>query len=323
MQPSRFNLPLLAASLLMGAALLVAPAAAKKPIFTLTDPRGDDHGDGNYIYPGNRRIETGDLDILSFAAYDEGNGTRFEVTFAKPVKKPEREAIDELGTQLSDVARYGFYNLNLDIYIDTDRVPGSGGVTMLPGRQAEIDPATAWEKAIILTPRPHEAKSELQQMLMRTLNEDSKRSNDLKDDEIEALKKQIPLDIESRIFFPTEIRVLGSRISFFVPALFLGGIAKPTWAYVVASSGCDLLQQYDPNRALLSRKEELKSLMIIPVSPGNWQDRLGGGRENAPNQPPLMDIIVPKGKKQETIMSDFSGREKRPVVIPGVVPAEQ
>jgi hypothetical protein len=63
--------------------------------------------------------------------------------------------------------------------------------------------------------------------------------------------------------------------------------------------------------------------MIIPVSPGNWQDRFGGGRENAPNQPPLIDIIVPKGKKQETILSDFSGREKRPVVIQGVVPAEQ
>jgi len=323
MNRSRCQPSLLAAALLLGAALLAVPAAAKKPIFTLTDPRGDDHGDGNYIYPGNRLLEKGHLDILTFEAFDEGNGTRFEVTFAKPVKKPERQAIDDLGTQLTDVARYGFYTLNLDIYIDTDRVAGSGGVTMLPGRQAEIDPATAWEKAIILNPRPNEAKSELQRMLLRTLNEDSKRSNELKDDEVEALKKQIPLDIDSRIFFPTQVRVLGQKISFFVPALFLGGIAKPTWAYVVASSGCDLLQQYDPSRALLSRKEELKSLMIMPVSPGNWQDRFGGGRENAPNQPPLMDIIVPKGKSQEKILSDFSGREKRPVVIPGVVPAEQ
>ncbi|HEX4963317.1 MAG TPA: glucodextranase DOMON-like domain-containing protein [Thermoanaerobaculia bacterium] len=323
MNSSRRLQPALLALLLATILPAVPAAAAKKPIFTLTDPRGDDHGDGNLIYPGNRRLEPGELDILSLEAFDEGNGTRFEVTFAKPVKKPQREAIDDLGTQLTDVARYGFYNLNLDIYIDTDRVPGSGGVSMLPGRQAEIDPATAWEKAIILTPRPNEAKSELQRMLLRTLNEDSRRSDELKDEEIEALKKQVPLDIESRIFFPTQVRVLGQKISFFVPALFLGGIAKPTWAYVVASSGCDLLQQYDPSRAILSRKEELKSLMIMPVSPGNWQDRFGGGRENAANQPPLMDIIVPKGKKQETILSDFSGREKRPVVIPGVVPAEQ
>jgi hypothetical protein len=318
---SRFKVLLLA---LVVTALFAAPLAAKKPIFTLTDPRGDDHGDGNYIYPDNNDLDPGQLDILSFDAIDEGNGTRFEVTFARPVKKPEREAIDDLGTQLTDVARYGFYNLNLDIYIDTDRVPGSGGVTMLPGRLAEIDPSTAWEKAIILTPRPSDAKSELQRMLVKTLNEDSRRdTSDLKDEEIEALKKQIPLDVESRIFFPNQIRVLGQKISFFVPALFLGGPAKATWAYVVASSGSDLLQRQDPSRSLLSGGQKMKSLMILPVSPGRWHDRFGGGRENAANQPPLVDVIVPKGKKQESILSDFNARQKKPVVIPGVVPAEQ
>ena len=36
--------------------------------------------------------------------------------------------------------------------------------------------------------------------------------------------------------------------------------------------------------------------MILPVSPGRWQDRFGGGRENADIQPPLIDIMVPKGE---------------------------
>jgi glucodextranase-like protein len=308
------------------AVLLAAPASAKKPIFELKDPRGDDHGDGRYIYPDNTAIDPGDLDILSFAAYDEGDGTRFEVTFARPVRAPLRQAIDDLGTQLTDIARYGFYNLNLDIYIDTDRKPGSGGLTMLPGRLADVDPAAAWDKAVVLTPRPHEAQAELKRLLLRTLNEDAKREeSDLKDEEIEALKKQIPLDVESRILFPTQIRVLGQKISFFVPALFLGGPAKADWAYVVASSGADLLGRYDPTRSLLLGKGEgTKSLMIVPVSPGRWQDRFGGGHENAANQPPLIDLIVPKGgKTQEQILSDFSPREKRNVVVPGVVPAEQ
>jgi hypothetical protein len=323
MQPSRSKLPRLAAALLLGTTLLAVPAAAKKTIFTLADPRGDDRGDGNFIYPDNNDLDPGDLDLVSLAAYDEGNGTRFEATFARPIRVPHREAIDDLGTQLTDVARYGFYNFNLDLYIDTDRVPGSGGVTMLPGRLAEIDPATAWEKAIILTPRPNEAKAELQRMLLKVLNEDSKREgNDLKDEDIAALKRQIPVDIESRIYFPTQIRVLGQKISFFVPALFLGGPAKATWAYVAATSGTDLLQSYDPSRSLLSRQDG-KSLMILPVSPGRWQDRFGGGHENAAIQPPLVDIIVPKGKKQEAILSDFSQSQKRPAVVPGVVPAEQ
>src|SRR4030095_9895857 len=232
------------------------------------DPRGDDHGDGGLVYPLGDDLKPGELDLLSLTARDEGNGTWFEATFAKPVRTPGRVAIDDLGTQLDVVARYGFYNLNLDIYIDTDRAPGSGGVTMLPGRHAEIDPATAWEKAIILTPRPNEAKSELQRLLIKTLNEDAKREeSDLQDQEIAALKKQIRVDVETRIFFPTQIRVRGQKISFFVPALFLGGPAKPTWAYTVASSGADLLVSFDVNK-VLGRQEGIKSLMILPIVTG-------------------------------------------------------
>src|SRR5215216_1289445 len=254
------------------AALLAPPVFGRgKPVFTLTDPRGDDHGDVNLLYPGNEDLDRGDLDILAFSAEDQGNGTLFEVTFARPVRTPVRRAIDDLGTQLDVVARYGFYTLNLDVYIDKDRVPGSGGVTMLPGRHAEIDPASAWEKAIILTPRPNEAKEELQRMLLKTLNEDAKRDdNDLKDEDVEALKKQIPLDVESRIFFPTQVKVRGQKVSFFVPAAFLGGPAQATWSYVVASSGADLLVSFDLNR-VLGRTPGQKSLMILPVSPGRWQ----------------------------------------------------
>jgi hypothetical protein len=314
---------LLTATLL---ASLIAPPAfgAGKELFTLTDPRGDDHGDGKIVYPNNDDLKPGDLDILSLTAREDGSGTMFEVTFAKPVRTPGREAIDDIGTQLDKAARFGFYNLNLDIYIDTDRVPGSGGLTMLPGRHAEIDPATAWEKAIILTPRPNEAKAELQRLLLKTLNEDTKKqSSTLNDAEAEALKKQIPVDIDERIFFPTQIHVRGQKISFFVPGIVLGGPAKPTWAYVVATSGADLLQSFDLARKL-GRDPSDKTLMILPVSPGRWQDRFGGGRENADIQPPLIDLIVAKGgRTQEQVLADFDARAKRPVKLTGVVPADQ
>ena len=309
----------LAAALLIS--LIAAPAfGAGKEIFTLTDPRGDDHGDGKITYPGNEDLNTGDLDILSLTAREDGDGTMFEVTFARPVRPPGRRAIDELGTQLDKVARYGFYNLNLDIYIDTDRVPGSGGLTMLPGRHAEIDPATAWEKAIILTPRPAEAKAELKRLLLKTLSQDvSKEGSTLTDAEADALRKQIPVDVDERIYFPTQIRVRGQKISFFVPGIFLGGPAKATWAYVVASSGTNLIQSFD-----IAHQLPDLGLMILPVSPGGWQDRFGGGRENAAIQPPLIDVIVPKGgRTQEEILSDFDARTKRPVKLTGVVPAEQ
>jgi len=306
-------------------ASLIAPPAfgAGKEIFTLTDPRGDDHGDGKIVYPNNDDLKPGDLDILSLTAREDGDGTMFEVTFARPVRVPAREAIDEIGTQLDKIARFGFYNLNLDLYIDTDRVAGSGGLTMLPGRHAEIDPSTAWEKAIILTPRPNEAKAELKRLLLKTLNEDAKKSSSLTDAEIDSLKKQIPVDVEERIFFPTQIHVRGQKITFFVPGIVLGGPARPTWAYTVATSGADLLQSFDLARKL-GRDPSDKTLMILPVSPGRWQDRFGGGRENADIQPPLIDLIVAKGgRTQEQVLSDFDARAKRPVKLTGVVPAEQ
>ena len=313
---------LLTATLL--AALIAPPAfGAGKEIFTLTDPRGDDHGDGKIVYPNNDDLKPGDLDILSLTAREDGDGTMFEVTFARPVRVPAREAIDEIGTQLDKIARFGFYNLNLDLYIDTDRVAGSGGLTMLPGRHAEIDPATAWEKAVILTPRPNEAKAELKRLLLKTLNEDAKKSSSLTDAEIDSLKKQIPVDVEERIFFPTQIHVRGQKITFFVPGIVLGGPAKPTWAYTVATSGADLLQSFDLARKL-GRDPSDKTLMILPVSPGRWQDRFGGGRENADIQPPLLDVIVAKGgRTQEQILADFDARAKKPVKLTGVVPADQ
>lgn len=294
-----------------------ASAVAEPVLFTLTDPRGDDHGDGNVVYPLDEELNPGDLDLLSLTARADNGGTRFEATFAKPIRVPGREAIDDLGTQLSTIARFGFYTLNLDIYIDMDRQPGSGGVAMLPGRKAEIDPAHAWDRAILLTPRPFEAKEELKRTLLRNLKDDKS----LETAEVEALKLQVPDDVESRIFFPTQIKVRGSKISFFVPDSFLGGPAKATWSYVVAVSGADVLQSIDLRR-ILGRDTSEDSLMILPVSPGRWQDRFGGGREDSPIQPPLVDIIVPEGVKQETLLGDFDARAGRRVVLPGVVPGE-
>lgn len=301
--------------------LLSIPALAGPVLFTLTDPRGDDHGDGNLVYPLNE-LDPGDLDLLSVRAEAERNGTTFELTFAKPVKVPGREPVDDLGTPLDTVARFGFYTLNVDIYIDMDRVPGQGGLEMMPGRNAEVDPANAWERAIILTPRPNEARGELKRMLMRSLNQEAKKEDTtLSDEQIASLRAQIPGDVEERIYFPNQVRVRGQKITFTVPNSFLGGPAKDTWSYVIAVSGSDLLQTTDLRRLLGRAGPE--SLMILPVSPGRWHDRFGGGRENAEIQPPLMDIVVPKGKKQEEILADFDQRAKRPVLLPGVVPAEQ
>lgn len=296
------------------------PAFAGKTLFKLSDPRGDDHGDGNLVYPLNSELDPGDLDLVSLTAEADGDGTLFEATFARPVRVPGREVIDGVGTSLDTVARFGFYTMNLDIYIDTDRTPGSGTTSTLPGRRAVIDPASAWEKAIILTPRPHEARAELKRMMNRAIKDEMRNEDStLEEDQAQAMRERIPLDVDERIFFPTKVRVRGNKVSFFVPGRFLNGPAKDTWSYVVAVSGANVLQSFDLNRAL-GRTPADEALMILPVSPGKWSDRFGGGRENAEIQPPLLDIVVPEGRKQETILGEFNQRRNEPVVLLGVVP---
>jgi hypothetical protein len=311
------------AGLLAALSGVAARAGDSRSIFVLTDPRGDDHGDGKLVYPRRDDLRPGDLDLLSLEARALPDGTEFEARFARPIQPTARRTIDIGGGSLDDIARYNFYTFNLDIYIDTDRVTGSGSVATLPGRKTEVDPANAWEKAICLTPRPNEARVALKRLLTRFARRDRKaRGERIDTAQAKEIEAQIDHDTDSRVFFPTRIHVFGPTIQFFVPASFLGGIAKPTWSYVVAVSGADIYQEIDIGAALKITAAEPDSLMILPIEPGNWSDRFGGGRDDDPLQPPLVDLIVPPGRSQEAILKDDDPVTNRPVRLPGVVPAE-
>lgn len=313
----------LAAVVLLG---LAAPLAARKPepIFVLGDPRGDDHGDGTFQYPLRSDLARGDFDLLSLEARPESGGTLFVATFARPVAPTSRRTIDFGGGNLDSIARFGFYTLNLDIYIDTDRVPGSGSTVLLPGRKAEADPANAWEKAICLTPRPYEAKEELRRLLARFAKKDLKeKTGKIEPGQSSAINQEVRGDIEERVFFPTRIRVFGQTIEFFVPGSFLlGGAAKPEWSYIVAVSGADIFQRVDVTAAVGLSKPEPDTLMILPVEPGRSQEVFGTNRED-PLQPPLVDVIVPDGQKQEDVLKDDDPKAGRPVRLVGVVPGKK
>jgi hypothetical protein len=305
-------------------ALSAAPARAgdSRSIFVLTDPRGDDHGDGKLVYPRRDDLRPGDLDLVSLEARALPSGTEFEARFARPIQPTARRTIDIGGGSLDDIARYNFYTFNLDIYIDTDRVAGSGSVVTLPGRKAEVDPANAWEKAICLTPRPNEARVALKRLLTRFASRDRKaRGERIDTAQAKEIEVQIDHDTDSRVSFPTRIHVFGPTIRFFVPASFLGGIAKPTWSYVVAVSGADIYQEINIGAALKITAAAPDSLMILPIEPGSWSDRFGGGRDDDPLQPPLVDLIVPAGRSQEAILKDDDPATNRPVRLPGVVPS--
>jgi hypothetical protein len=313
---------LLATSLAIALAVAAAPPAdAGKLIFEIRDARGDDHGDGRLVYPLRDEFERGDLDLLSLRARRQGKSTQFEATFANEIRVPERRAIDDLGTQLDTLARHGFYTFNLDIYIDMDRQAGSGGVSALPGRNANL--ANAWDRAVILTPQPAEARSQLRRLVVDAMSEALKEGDENADEARGRVRKEVPANLDERVFFPTRVRVRGSTILFTVPDSFLGGPAQPDWSYAVAISGADLMQSLDlAARAGLAR-ESKENLMVLDIGPGTWKDIFGGGRDDEPLQPPLVDILVPEGERQEEILRDFDSDAGRMVELPAVVPASQ
>ena len=298
-------------------------SAADATIFRLADPRGDDHGSGSLVYPVRNDLHTGDLDIVSLVAKEDPAGTLFEATFARPIAAPDRRPIDEVGQTLDRVARRGFYTVNLDIYSDTDRVPGSGQLALLPGRKAEVDPSTAWEKAICLTPRPADARDLMLHILQGYARRDMKaKLGRIDAAEMDRRKGEIERDVDSRIFFPTRVVVNGTKVSFVVPVTFLHGRARADWSYVVAVSGADIDLRVNPTAALGLTTPPPDSLMIVPVGATPRDDRFGGAPEEDEFAPPLVDILVPPGKSQEAVLKDYDPAEKRLVRLPGLVPAD-
>jgi hypothetical protein len=298
-----------------------APAAAGSEIFRLADPRGDDHGDGSLRYPLNHYgLAAGELDLVSLVARRARGGTEFEATFAAAVRSPEGRTIDIGGGQMQAVARHGFYGQNIDIYIDTNRTKGAGGLRALPGRKATLRPDTAWERAVVLTPRPAEARSALRRTMLAELRRELETTGESSRAEVDRLASVLPAELEDHVFFPTRVRVAGRSIRFFVPAEFLGGEARADWSYVVFTSGADIDQRFTLPEAFGGSTEEA-GLFILPVFPGGASDRFGGRRDGDRGQPPIVDLVTGAERDQRSILSDYDITGRRWVELPGVVPA--
>jgi hypothetical protein len=178
----------LAAALLLPLAVVAQPT----PLLDISDPEGD--------YPRDSRYKSGDLDLRSLRIYADGKDLRFEATFRNPIRDPASVMSPGMGSDsLSYFARNGFYSFNLDIYLDTDRIAGSGNTVTLPGRGALLDPANAWEKAIVLTPRPDLMKRQFIDSLRKTSS---------------ASEAEVNATVERSVFFPTQVRTYGRTVAF-------------------------------------------------------------------------------------------------------------
>jgi len=263
--------------------------AATLPIITLTDASGDDHGDGRLVYPQQGEYEPGDLDLQTLKISRDMQGFWFEATFQNQIRNPANVSSAVGSESLAEFARKGFYQFNLDVYIDTDRVKGSGNTFTLPGRQVRIDPGYAWERAVILSPRPESARAQLLDILSQQYPSHS--------------IKQIEAGIDPTIIFPTQIKVQGRTVSFFVPASFIGNSDGKDWAittFVTAAQRNSELK-FSTKPGGVTPFNEL-NLGVMQPQVGHPRDAVGyGSGANKPS--PIFDILSRSAAQQTAMLS--------------------
>ena len=117
------------------AAFALAVGAAHAVEFT--DPRGDDKGPGNYVYPTDGVYKAGSFDLTKLAVTKRGSNVEFAVDVNSNLEDPWG-----MGT--------GFSVQMILIFVKT----GSGGyVDSPPGLNVAFAPGHEWNKAVVLSPQ--------------------------------------------------------------------------------------------------------------------------------------------------------------------------
>jgi hypothetical protein len=268
---------------------LLTAGVSERQVAILTDPAGDDNGNGALVYPQREDFQPGDLDLLSLRIVRVGDAYRFETTFRNPIRDPASVAGDVGPESLAQFTRRGFYAFNLDIYIDQDRVAGSGNTYALPGRRVSIDESHAWEKAVILAPRPELMRRQLIATVAET--------------EGERPAGDVAKRIDRSIAFPTQIRVRDRTVSVVVPAAFLaGGRPDTDWSITAFVTGAktSIEANFDVFHSPGTAIERLP-LGVMQPKPGRPRDTFGYSGVVAPV--PVIDLLAPAPLKQEERLS--------------------
>jgi hypothetical protein len=279
--------------------------------------RGDDDGNGALIYPNRDDIMRGDLDLVSLSVEERADGIWFVVEMGQAIRSPVGK-VTEIGQNPMDkIARNGFYTFNIDIYIDKDRIVGSGQTGTVPGRNVTVDRAFAWEKCIVLTPRPDIARTMLLMYFDDVLEADLRsRKGRVSEEDVDMLQTESSTKADALFFFPNKVRVNGRRIEFMVPTDFLGGVPQKSWGYTALVTGADLDKPSRPGQLGSDKQEMLTMGVARGIRFSQW-----GIRSDADEAtPPIIDLLSPDPAVQKNALSNYDMVVHRLAAVPGVAP---
>jgi alpha-amylase/alpha-mannosidase (GH57 family) len=103
----------------------------------VTDPAGDDHGPGSYVYPEDGVFAPGSYDLTGFTAGVSGGDAVFSFDVAAAIGNPWNSPA-------------GYSVQTFDLYIDKDPGAGTGARLLLPGRNASLEAGNGWDYALTL-----------------------------------------------------------------------------------------------------------------------------------------------------------------------------
>jgi hypothetical protein len=279
--------------------------------------RGDDDGNGALIYPNRDDIMRGDLDLVSLSVEERADGIWFVAEMGQAIRSPVGK-VTEIGQNPMDkIARNGFYTFNIDIYIDKDRIVGSGQTGTVPGRNVTVDRAFAWEKCIVLTPRPDIARTMLLMYFDDVLEADLRsRKGRVSEEDVDMLQTESSTKADALFFFPNKVRVNGRRIEFMVPTDFLGGVPQKSWGYTALVTGADLDKPSRPGQLGSDKQEMLTMGVARGIRYSQW-----GIRSDADEAtPPIIDLLSPAPAVQKNALSNYDMVVHRLAAVPGVAP---
>jgi carbohydrate-binding DOMON domain-containing protein len=112
-------------------------AATGAQALTFNDPKGDDYGPGNYIYPTDAVYKKGSFDLTKLVVKKSGDNVEFAASVNSKLEDPWGMGV-------------GFSVQMFFIFIDNK--PG-GHTEGLPGTNVQFAPGNEWDKVVVLSPQ--------------------------------------------------------------------------------------------------------------------------------------------------------------------------
>lgn len=263
-------------------------SARERTVFVHEDSQYDDRGAGHYLYPISLQNRDGIFDLRRFEVRNLDRVIEFRLEFLRPIDTEDLISLDKAVNPQSVTGirtRKGWAFQLVDIYIDTDRIPGSGQTFALPGRNVEFNYEEAWDHVVVLTPGPNDDVHNylLERSEYRELHDNRKRIH-------------VPDDVHAR-HYTLIARVPKQQI----------GDPQPGWGYQVFVMG------YDSNNT--SRN----GMFNMRVKTFPTDNAFGGGTDYEGN-PNVIDILSPDKASQYHVLSQYRSKPYQTDNLLSIVP---